>query len=426
MEIKLVSDLEDSELAVNVTSKGAHRFLCRCGREFGAGSTLKSVLSGNTKSCGCIKKESARLSGIAKIGIYTVVQQERSDARASIPSDRIKNLASVWGLELVGTIAGMVKTRDQIELVCRCKNHFSAAALDFVRGMKRSCGCLKSWEETEVHGYVASLAPDAIRNTRSVIPPLEVDIWVPSKRLAIEYNGLHWHGEQIKGTEARNDILRKVVALENAGARGLFFYEDEWLSKRSAVEGYIRSVLGKKKKVGARKCRITIGGADFIEANHIQGARRNQSTIALEYDGQIVAAASFSLAGSSRKGPGTSYELTRYCVGPEISVVGGLSKLLAEWRRTVPVDSIVTYSDRRYSVGALYREVGFSEETTSPPSYYYFKAGRKIRLHRFAFRRDELEKKGWLHPGDTEWSAMKRKGYDRVWDAGKIRWVLTK
>jgi hypothetical protein len=107
----------------------------------------------------------------------------------------------------------------------------------------------------------------------------------------------------------------------------------------------------------------------------------------------------------------------------EMSIIGGLSKLLSAFKKTHAGD-IITFSDNRFSTGHLYESTGFVQCGMVEPRYFYFKKSEGIRYHRFSFRKDELTKRGWLQEGETEWECMQRMGYDRVWDAGKIKWVL--
>lgn len=51
--VKLVGDFDPTQQALNINVKGAYRFLCHCGKEFGENSQLKGVLAGNTRGCGC-------------------------------------------------------------------------------------------------------------------------------------------------------------------------------------------------------------------------------------------------------------------------------------------------------------------------------------------------------------------------------------
>ncbi len=53
--------------------------------------------------------------------------------------------------------------------------------------------------EEEIVKYIKSLDPSTIviRNARDVIPPKEIDIYLPQYNIAIEYNGIMWHSHGV-------------------------------------------------------------------------------------------------------------------------------------------------------------------------------------------------------------------------------------
>jgi len=51
----------------------------------------------------------------------------------------------------------------------------------------------KSRYENEIKDLLDSLGVSYIQRTRKIIPPQELDFYLPSKNLAIEFNGTYWH-----------------------------------------------------------------------------------------------------------------------------------------------------------------------------------------------------------------------------------------
>ena len=76
--------------------------------------------------------------------------------------------------------------------------------------------------------------------------------------------------------------------------------------------------------------------------------------------------------GKPRFTKGANWELIRYCTIGSFSVVGGASKLLSYFRKHNS-GSIITYADRRWSIGNLYEKLGFTFIGNSEPNYYYVK-----------------------------------------------------
>lgn len=80
-----------------------------------------------------------------------------------------------------------------------------------------------------------------IRNDRKIIAPLELDVYIPDKGVAFEFNGIFWHSSNRVGEDHH---LRKTVACEEAGIRLFHVWEDDWNLRREFVVESIRTVLG--------------------------------------------------------------------------------------------------------------------------------------------------------------------------------------
>ena len=80
----------------------------------------------------------------------------------------------------------------------KCGNITHANYHHLMRYRCRQCHPLGSRQQIEVFELVKSLGyADAESSTRQIIKPLELDIFIPSKNFAIEYNGLYWHASDI-------------------------------------------------------------------------------------------------------------------------------------------------------------------------------------------------------------------------------------
>lgn len=415
--LELLGDYPDSKRVKNINKPGAHQFKCKCGKIFGDKTQLKGVYSGNTTSCGCVKIEKTKEANTLRRGKpITVKQRAVIEAKFAITKEQLNKVLDP-GMVL-NVSCDPMSTREPVECKCRCGRTFTARAADIARGFTQTCGCIKSMIELNLYDYVRSLVPDVIHNDRKAIAPKEIDVFIPSKKIAIELDGLYWHSEERLGVAAKRASQEKVNLIQAAGLTSLILYEDEWRDKREACEWLIKALLGLKEKVFARNCTVVKDGKDFIEKYHLQGTGRATVTLGLAYNGEIAAGASWAPVVAS---PGT-WELTRYCVGPT-AILGGLGKLLAAFRRLYP-GPIITFSDNRFGTGRLYEATGFVKVGVVEPRYFYFQRHKAKRCHRFGFRKEELARRGWLQNNETEWECMQRMGYDRIWDAGKIKWFL--
>lgn len=281
-----------------------------------------------------------------------------------------------------------------------------------------------SLAEKQLTEYVKSIVDtEIIENTRNVISPLELDIYLPEKKMAIEFDGLYWHGEKCgKGEEYH---LYKTEECEKKGIRLIHVFEDEWNCKQDIVKGRLRSILGiGGDRVFARKCQIKEISANesnaFLDLNHLQGADNSKYHYGLYHDGELIAVMTF---GKPRFNKAYDYELIRYCSKIGCNVVGGASKLLAHFRRNHK-GSIISYADRRYSDGNLYEKLGFVKIDVSKPNYWYVKGYEK--MNRYQCQKHKLA--SFLETFDSglsECENMFANGYDRVYDCGNIVFAMS-
>lgn len=137
-------------------------------------------------------------------------------------------------------------------LMIKCKScgqvsrfNLHSRCLDFYVKRGRLCkNCEKyvSRDEMQLRDFVKSLVhDDVLFNDRNAIVPYELDIYVPSKKLAIEFNGCFWHSTENKVSMKYH--LHKTQRCEAAGIKLIHIWEDEWLNNRSDVEQLIKSFI---------------------------------------------------------------------------------------------------------------------------------------------------------------------------------------
>ncbi|MBR4316364.1 MAG: hypothetical protein IKP65_05310 [Alphaproteobacteria bacterium] len=63
--------------------------------------------------------------------------------------------------------------------------------------------------------FIKSIYPyDIIENDKTMIKPYELDIYIPEKQVAIEFDGIYWHNEENK---PKNYHLMKTELCEEKG-----------------------------------------------------------------------------------------------------------------------------------------------------------------------------------------------------------------
>lgn len=259
-----------------------------------------------------------------------------------------------------------------------------------------------------------------VENDRAVLGGRELDIYLSEKNLAIEFDGLYWHNELNK----ENDYhLRKTVECEKRGIRLVHIFEDEWEYRRDIVESRLKSLLGICDRIYARKCELRAvsskEASDFLDINHLQGAINSKYRYGLYYGGELVSLMTF---GKSRFGK--EFELHRFCNRLGLTVVGGASCLFRRFMKDHPeIREIITFADRRWSDGGLYRTLGFEFDRFTEPSYYYVIDGN--RHNRIEFQKHKLVKEGYDSAMSEHEIMLSREIY-RIYDCGNYKFKFSK
>ena len=273
--------------------------------------------------------------------------------------------------------------------------------------------------EIEIRKFLSDLGIIYKTKDRSTIHPYELDIYIPDKNIAIEYDGLYWHNEINKNTAYH---INKTNECEKRGIRLIHIFEDEWIYKKEIVKSRLKSILGLiTEHIYARKCHIEEVPfdkcKDFLEKNHIQGNVNARYRYGLYYNNELVSLMTF---GNMRKNLGSKseegfFEMLRFCNSLNTTVVGGAGKLLKYFIRKHSPKQIISYCDRRWSNGNMYEKLGFTLDHNSRPNYFYVIGNR--RHNRFMFRKDILIKEGF-DKNKTEHEIMLERGIYRIYDCG--------
>jgi len=289
----------------------------------------------------------------------------------------------------------------------------------------------RSVSEIELYDFITGLGIECQHNNRKLIHPYELDIVIPSHKLAIEYCGLYWHSE-INGKDKMYH-LNKLKLCTDLGYKLITILEDEWMTRKDLVKSKILHILNMSPaiKISARKCRIVeIDPSiknDFLEKNHLQGRDISSINLGLFYGNKLVSVMTFGKNNLSkgRKVTQGSWELNRFAVDIDYIVRGAASKLLTHFKLNYNWNTIYSYADRRWSNGELYKKLNFTLTHNTAPNYWYVTPNGSKRLHRFKFRKSELVKQGF-DKNKTEKEIMIERNYMKLWDCGNILYTYSK
>jgi hypothetical protein len=301
-------------------------------------------------------------------------------------------------------------------------------------GYLPSCKCSEykgySLIEDELLVFVSELLGEEriYTNRRDILPNrLELDLYIPFHNLAIEVNGVYWHSESM-GKYRDYHLYKTEKCIEN-GIELIHILDYEWIFKKPIIQSILRNKLSKNiHNIYARKCEVRVIEdtkiiREFLDNNHIQGYSHASINLGLYHNSQLVSLMTF--AKNRFKKRANEWEMVRFCNMLNTNIVGGASKLFKYFNQTYNnIDSlpIISFADRRFFNGNLYKKLGFDFEQNTKPSYIYWKDNRV--LNRMSCQKHKLNKiLKHFDSTKSEYENMKSNGWFRVWDSGNIKWV---
>lgn len=367
---------------------------------------------------------------INKYGINynKIIQNKLLKIRRHKNKENLYKMLNYLDLDILD-IDEYLNNKSKIKFKCKVCNHIIENTWNHIQ---QGYNCPKcnprvsnvSKIEKEILEYLKSIINDQIvENDRSILNGKELDIFIPSKNIAIEFNGLYWHSEE-HGKD-KNYHLNKTLECERQNIRLIQIFEDEWIFKKDIVMDRLSYIIGNytNKTIYARKCIIkeisTNEKNNFLKENHIQGKDNSSIKLGAFYNDELISVMTFSSGNISKGSKNLSniWELNRFCTKKGIRCIGIASKLLTHFKRTYNWNEIFSYADKRWSTGKLYKKLGFELNHSTVPNYWYVK-GLK-RIHRFNLRKNEND------PKDIpEYIIRNKEGYLRVWDCGHYKFIM--
>ena len=322
----------------------------------------------------------------------------------------------------------------KVEIECPKHGLFYQLPFDHLDGHGcPKCAVQVSKEEEEIYEYCCLVLGEENverRNRKILGGNKELDIYLPNENIAIEYNGLYWHSEEMGKTKFYH--LRKTEKCEERGIKLIQIFEDEYKEHKEIVLDKILHLLkkdGGKPKVMARKCMVKKIERDvareFLNQNHIQGYGNASLSIGCFYENKIVGVMSFLKTGKERE-----WILTRFTTDINYICQGVGGKLFSYFIKNYNPDVVKSFADRRWTLDSddnLYTKLGFELSEVLEPDYHYIYTNNpQKRIHKFNLRKKTLHVKYNLNLDLTESQMVKEVGFSKIWDCGLYKYVWKK
>jgi len=304
-------------------------------------------------------------------------------------SELVQRTSRLHGFELI-TSPEVYRGKYTTKLEFKCLNcnvsSFKTLGTIETTPVCHNCNPKESKGQLDLYEFIKSFENNVTLSDRTLIKPKEVDILI-GKKLAIEYDGLFWHSERFLNYDY---AMKKTDICNTAGVQLIHIFEDEWKNKRHIVESMLKYKLGlSATKIGARECNIKQiklkERRAFFDNNHIDGDVRAKYAFGLFHKDKLMAA--ISLRSAFHKKYDKFYEVARFAVKKDCTVVGGLSRLTKCAFKISTNDGkvgLISYIDLRYGNGKGYKAAGYKIVAKTKPRFWW--TDFTNRYDRFKFR----------------------------------------
>ena len=394
-------------------------------------------------------QEKVRQTNLSRYGTEFPVQSE--EVKAKTKKTNLQRYGSECSLQSQG-IKDAIRKETRLKWLDSSIERFNAKGIDILSSREeciesesilyrcRVCGtefsstsfssqtvycpsCIKktaSAKEKDLAEFVKSICScEILENTKRIIPPLELDICIPEKHLAIEFNGMYWHSSAYK---ERTYHKTKTRLCMDKGLRLIHVFEWEWDRSKPIVKSLISSALELYERTEyARRCEVReVSMQDyeaFLEMNHLQGRVKSALRLGLWKDGELLMCAGWGRSRFNSK----DIELHRMCSKLGCRVIGGFSRLV----RHSGLERFISYVDMAHFTGQGYVASGFLQTEWTPPGYKWIRNEEVIsRQQAQKSRLPKLLGEAY-NPDLTEAENMAANGWFRVFDCGnlKMEWI---
>ena len=266
---------------------------------------------------------------------------------------------------------GELTTHDKVVIRCRkcgrnikClfSNIFILDRNELKRELPRCrvCRHASSYEDM-LEEYISSFySGECIRNSRNFTPSYELDLYYPSKRIAIEVNGYYWHSSLYK--DKKDHYLKYKYCLDR-GIRLISIYEHDLLQNKDKLLSFLKDQFDCCSYIPAHKCVCRLiqpdEGEIFYNSYNIEYINNpiikySDIYYGLFYNNELVSVMSFV------KKSFCTFEIKQCATKFGLFIYGGFSKLFRCFLLNYDPSKVVSYSNNDYFLGTLFYTLGFS------------------------------------------------------------------
>lgn len=305
-------------------------------------------------------------------------QQKLNSLDIELCKEKILQYASNFEL-----IENSYDTAGNIVFVLKCQNCENIQRENIFMALSNICTVCDpagAKSHIEIYRHTRSIDADTVISCDSIIPPDDVDMFMPSAMLAIDYNRLYFHSDLFKHRLHHAEKSRRAQSI---GIQLLHVFEDEWRDKKGACKNHIRMLSAGRGDLDvsdihyASLDRRTKAG--IFNEHHIEGDTESAYNVAAMRGKDILAVISL------RHPRHTSYsgmlEIARYCCLVETDAIELLA-LLVKHAAEKFSNRIFAVIDSRLGMNSIYAAAGFEKKKTLEPKFWWTDGYQRLARHK--------------------------------------------
>lgn len=309
----------------------------------------------------------------------------------------------------------------KIEIICEKHGSFFQSPHNHLKGTGcPRCGVSASKLEIEIANFIKTFyLGEIVTNSKDIIPPMELDIFLPEFNLGIEINGSYWHSERFKPKDYH---LLKYNLCKEKDIRLVSIWEWEYLKNKDKIDNFIKNLISEKIKLFARKLQIKEVDIktqrEFLENNHLQGYVPCTHALGLYKDNELIQLMTLRAKNKKNK----VFEIGRLATKTGFTVIGGSKRLFKHLLSFVDFETIISYNNMDKFTGDTYESLGMTYESVSIPYGWI----RNLEyLPRYATQKSKLIRQGY-DKNLSESEIMRSEGFEKIYLTGVSKFVLKK
>lgn len=248
-------------------------------------------------------------------------------------------------------------------------------------------------DEVEIKDELEKVGIKVEASNRKILNSKEIDLYIESMKIGIEYNGLPWHTE-IKGGKYPYYHYDKMFHCKQHGISLIQIFGDELVRNKNAVIQELYHLLGvQHPQINVDEMRINwvpFGEVkDFISENSFEYIEEYGETLKASINGKTIGVAGISVYNGI---PTFEYVASKIGTLNKWKIMKCMAD--AYMNRYNQYQSILYYQDKRWETDKVYNEA--KDESfvmlgdTKPDYWYYVSRNKDCRIPQYKMSRNLL------------------------------------